>query len=397
MQANDPTNDPMGAIADAVQAIEPNLIAIRRDIHAHPELGFHEVRTAGVVAEELGRLGIPHRTGIGRTGVVGLIAGGRPGPCLAIRADMDALPIAERTGLPFASRTEGLMHACGHDIHTATLLGVAALLRDLAPRLAGSVKLIFQPAEEGLGGMRAMLDDGLMDDPPITRALGFHNHPELPVGRLAYVRGAALAAADRFEITVHGRSGHAAYPHTTIDPIVAAAGLLMQLQTVVSREVPPLMPVVVTVGAFNGGQTHNIIPDAVELKGTVRTLHPRARDLAEAAIGRLCAGLEPMTRARAEFTYRRGTPPLLNTDSVLDPLVAAVRHQLGDVIAEQEPSMGGEDFAELAALVPAGHIRVGSGSPGRADRLHNSGYRPDEACIGIGVQALVRAAVELME
>ena len=390
------SNDPTSAIADAVRAVEPALIAIRRDIHAHPELGFQEVRTAGVVAGELERLGIPHQTGIGRTGVVGLIEGGRPGPCLAIRADMDALPIAERTGLPFASKNEGLMHACGHDIHTATLLGVAAVLRDLAPQLTGTVKLIFQPAEEGMGGMRAMLADGLMDNPKIVRALGFHNHPEMPVGQLSYVRGAVLAAADRFEITVHGRSGHAAYPHTTIDPIVAAAGLVMQLQTVVSREMPPLMPVVVTVGAINGGHAHNIIPDSVRILGTVRTLNPRARDLAEAAIGRLCAGLEPMTRARAEFVYRRGTPPLMNADSVLDPTIDAVRRQLGDVIAEQEPSMGGEDFAELAELVPSAHVRVGSGGPGRADRLHNSGYQPDEACIGIGVQALVRAAFELM-
>ena len=389
-------NDPTTPIADAVRALEPALIAIRRDLHAHPELGFQEHRTAGIVAGELERLGIPHRTGIGRTGVVGLIEGGRPGPCLAIRADMDALPIEERSGLPFASTAPGLMHACGHDIHTTTLLGVAAVLRDLAPHLAGTVKLVFQPAEEGLGGMAAMLDDGLMDGPPIARALGFHNHPDLPVGRFGFARGAVLAASDRFEITVRGKSGHAAYPHTTIDPIVAAASLVMQLQTVVSREVPPMRPAVVTVGAIAGGEAHNIIPDEVRIKGTVRTLHAEVRDLAEAALARLCAGLSGMMRAEADFVYRRGVPPLVNDDTVLDAAVAAVRRQLGDVVAQGEPSLGGEDFALLAELVPSFQLRIGSGAPGRSDKLHNSAYQPDEACIGLGVQALARAAFDLM-
>src|ERR1700744_3189055 len=195
-------NDPATAIRAATQRIEERLIAIRRDIHAHPELGFEEVRTAGIVSDELTRLGIPHRTGIGRTGVVGLIEGGRPGPVLAIRADMDALPIEGRTGLPFASTKQGLMHACGHDVHTTTLLGVAAVLKELAPQLAGTIKLVFQPAEEGLGGMRAMIDEGLMDGPKVDLALGFHNHPEMPVGTFGFVHGASLAASDRFDIVV---------------------------------------------------------------------------------------------------------------------------------------------------------------------------------------------------
>src|SRR5271167_431536 len=184
-------NDPTTAIRDATQRIEPALIEIRRDIHAHPELGFEEVRTAGVVARELTRLGIAHQTGVARTGIVGLIEGGRPGKVLVIRADMDALPIEERTGLSYASQTKGLMHACGHDIHTTTLLGVAAVLKDLAPQLAGTVKLVFQPAEEGVGGMRAMLADGLLEAPKIDLALGFHNYPHMPVGRFRYTNGPA--------------------------------------------------------------------------------------------------------------------------------------------------------------------------------------------------------------
>jgi amidohydrolase len=389
-------NEPTTAFRDATQRIEPALIEIRRDIHANPELGFEEIRTAAVVARELSRLGIAHQTGIGKTGVVGLIEGGRPGPVLAIRADMDALPIEERTGLPFASTKPGLMHACGHDIHTTTLLGVAAVLKELAPQLAGTIKLVFQPAEEGIGGMQAMIADGVMDGPKVDLALGFHNHPEIPVGNFGFVHGACLAAADRFDIVVRGKSGHAAYPHHAIDPIVAAAMLVAQLQTVVSREVRPTHPAVVTVGAINGGTTYNIIPDACLIKGTVRTLHPPARDAAEAAIKRLAAGMLEGMRVACDVDYRRGVPPLRNTDSVLEPTVAAVRQQLGDVIDEFEPSLGGEDFALMADLVPAFQLRVGSSQPGRSDRLHNSAYQPDERCIGFGVQALSRAALELL-
>jgi amidohydrolase len=389
-------NDPTIAIRDATQRIEAALIEIRRDIHAHPELGFEEVRTAGVVARELTRLGISHQTGVGKTGVVGLIEGGRPGPVLAIRADMDALPIEEKSGLPFASTKPGLMHACGHDIHTTTLLGVAAVLKELAPQLAGTVKLVFQPAEEGVGGMRAMIADGVMDGPKIDRALAFHNHPDMPVGSFGFVHGACLAASDRFEIVVRGRSGHAAYPHTTIDPIVAAAMLVAQLQTVVSREVSPTMPAVVTVGVIQGGTAANIIPDSCTIKGTVRTLHPEARDAAEGAIKRLAAGMLAGMRVACDVDYRRGVPPLRNDESVLAPAVVAVRNQFGDVISEFQPSLGGEDFALMADLVPSFQLRVGSSQPGRNDKLHNSAYQPDERCIGFGVQALSRAALELL-
>ena len=203
-------NDPQAAIAAHAAQIGPHLIAIRRDLHAHPELAFTETRTAGVVAAELARLGIPHRTGVGRTGVVGTIEGGAPGPVLAIRADMDALPITEQTGLPFASTTPGLMHACGHDLHTSTLLGVAAVLQRLAPQLRGSIRLLFQPAEEVGGGARAMMDEGVLDG--VGMALGFHNHPDMAVGRFGYVRGAALASVDTFDITVHGQVGPCRIP-----------------------------------------------------------------------------------------------------------------------------------------------------------------------------------------
>jgi len=286
------------------------------------------------------------------------------------------------------------MHACGHDIHTATLLGVAAVLRDVAPQLAGTVQLLFQPAEETFSGAKAMIEDGAMEG--VDMALGFHNHPDMPVGTFGFVRGPSLASSDWFEIIVHGTSGHAAYPHTAVDPVVAAASLIGQLQTVVSREVKPTWPVVVTVASIHGGEAYNIIPDTVRLRGTFRTLHEAAREIAEAAMHRLCAGMLESMRVGCEMRYTRGTPALAKDDRVLAPALEAVRRQFGDVVTEGQAEMGVEDFAMMANLAPAFHLRIGSSQPGRQDKLHNSGYQPDERCIGLGVQALSRAAFDLL-
>lgn len=387
-------NDIGGAIAEAIGAEEAALISVRRDLHAHPELAFQEVRTAGVVARELARLGIPYQTGVGRTGVVGVIEGGRPGKVIAIRGDMDALPIEERTGLDFASTNAGLMHACGHDVHTSTLLGIAAILKRLAPNLAGTVRLLFQPAEEILGGAAAMIEDGALDG--VDMALGFHNHPDIPVGQFGFVRGATYAACDRFRIVVRGVSGHAAYPQVAVDPIVAAAHLVTSLQTVVSREMGALEPCVVTVGAIHAGTVHNIIPDSCELLGTVRTLSADARARAEASIRRMCAGMETSFRTPCDLDWIAGVPPTLNADSVLETSVTAVRRQLGEVFVPSEPTMGAEDFSLIASRVPSFVLRVGSGAAGRTDHLHNSAYQPDEACIALGATALAAAAIELL-
>jgi amidohydrolase len=394
MTSPDRANDPSRHIREATEAVAPRLVALRRDIHAHPELAFEETRTAGIVAAELARLAIPHRTQVGRTGVLGVIEGGRPGPTLAIRADMDALPIHEETALPFASTVAGKMHACGHDIHTTTLLGVAEVLKGMAPMLAGRVVLVFQPAEEVLEGAAAMIADGAAEG--IDLALGFHNHPDMPVGRFGFARGACLAASDRFDLVIRGKSGHAAHPYAAVDPIVAASAFVQQAQTVVSREIRPLHPAVVTIGSFQGGTTYNIIPERVHLKGTVRTLHEPARNTAEAALRRLAQGLEIAMRVSCEMDYQRKVPPLVNDDRVLEPTMAAVRAQFGDVVEEGEASMGSEDFSEFAARAPSFQLRIGSGAPGRDDRLHNAFYQPDERCIGYGVQALSRAALDLL-
>ena len=387
-------NDLQTHIADATAAITPALVAIRRDLHAHPELAFAETRTAGVVAAQLARLGIPHRTGVGRTGVVGTITGGRPGPTLVLRADMDALPIHEQTGLPYASTNPGLMHACGHDIHTTTLLGAAEILTALAPQLAGTVRLVFQPAEEIGVGARAMIADGVMDGADM--AIGFHNYPGMPVGRLGFCHGGCMAAVDIFDIVLTGRSGHAAHPDECIDPIAAAAVLIGQLQTIVAREISPTRACVVTVAAIHAGGAYNTIPDQCTIRGTVRTLDPAVRDVAEQALRRLCTGLAVAMRVGADVTYVREIPPTVNDNALMDRVIAAAAAQLGDVVDEGEPSLGGEDFALMAECVPSCHLRIGAGAPGRDDRLHNSNYQPDEACIGLGVQALVRATADIL-
>ncbi|WP_026868399.1 M20 metallopeptidase family protein [Inquilinus limosus] len=388
-------NDIGATIDAAVEAIAPGLIEVRRDIHAHPEIGFEVQRTAGVVAAELDKLDIPYRTGIGRTGIVAEIEGGAPGPCLLIRADMDALPIQEMTGLPFASTVPGAMHACGHDIHTATLIGVGAVLQQLAPRLRGRIRLVFQPAEETPeSGAAAMILDGAADGADM--ALAFHNSPTMPVGRFGYIHGASTASADTFDITVRGRSGHAARPQDAADPIVAAAYLVTQLQTVVSRSIDPAQGAVVTVGSIAGGATHNIIPDTCTLRGTVRARSPEARTVAETTIRRIVQGIELTQGVTCELDYQLGVPPLMNDPRMLEASVAAVRAQFGEVVDETAPGFGAEDFAFFSERVPSFHLRVGAGQPGRNDHLHNSDYQPDERCIALGAAALVRSAVELL-
>lgn len=387
-------NDIGSAIMELARQAEPALIDIRRDLHAHPELAFEEHRTAAAIARELAQLGIAHRTGVGRTGVVADIEGARPGPTLVIRGDMDALPIEERTELPFASQMPGRMHACGHDVHSSTLLGVAQILANLAPSMSGRVRLLFQPAEEILGGAAAMIGDGVLDG--VDMALGFHNHPDIPVGHFGAVRGVTYAACDRFRIRVSGSSGHAAYPHTTIDPIVAAAQLISALQTIVSREVSPLDPCVITIGAIHAGTVHNIIPNSCEMLGTIRSLSSSVRTQAEAALRRLCAGQDIALRTHTELEWIPGVPPTLNDGDILASSVAAIERHFGDVFVVSEPSMGAEDFAMIAARVPSFVLRVGSGAPGRHDHLHNSSYQPDEACIALGARALSCAALELL-
>lgn len=389
-------NDPSAMIEDLVRPLEARLIEIRRDIHAHPEIGFDTVRTAALVVDELRALGLDPQTGIGRSGVVATIHGARPGPCVILRADMDALPIAEQTGLPFASSIPGKMHACGHDIHTASLLGAANALSKISSQLTGSVRLVFQPAEETQeSGAAAMIADGAADGADL--AVAFHNRPELAAGKILLNRGASTASSDEFKVVVHGKSGHAARPHAAIDPIVAAAHMITQLQTVISREMNPATSAVLTIGHIEGGATQNIIPDSCMFEGTVRCRSPESRDVAEAAFRRICQGAAMALNVSVEIDYVRGAPPLMNDDRLVDRATEALGLQFGAApLVEQGSSFGAEDFSYFSERLPSVQIFVGSGQPGRDDRVHNSDYQPDESCIAQSAIALTRMAVELL-
>ncbi|MBU6519719.1 amidohydrolase [Pantoea sp. B270] len=378
------------------ESMQAHLIAIRRDIHAHPELGFDTVRTAAIVEQELLRLGLTPQTGVGRTGVMVDITGAQPGKTVLLRADMDALPIHEQTGLPFSSIWPGKMHACGHDIHTATLLGVAAILTDLRSQLHGTVRLIFQPAEETPeSGAQAMIAAGAADG--IDVAITLHNKPELAAGEIALTRGASTASSDEFDLVIHGKSTHAARPHMGTDPIIAAASLVTQLQTIVSRELDPANSAVLTIGHIHGGTTHNIISDSCLIQGTIRAKSPQARAHMEDAFRRICAGVALSLNTRIEVNYQRGVPPLMNDDALIDALEPILSHQFGKpVVAKPSSSFGAEDFSLFTERVPGCQIHIGSGAPGRDDHLHNSDYQPDERSIHAGTQALARIAIDLL-
>ncbi|WP_336766664.1 M20 family metallopeptidase [Pantoea dispersa] len=378
------------------ESMQAHLIAIRRDIHAHPELGFDTVRTAAIVEQELLRLGLTPQTGVGRTGVMVDITGAQPGKTVLLRADMDALPIHEQTGLPFSSIWPGKMHACGHDIHTATLLGVAAIIADLRSQLHGTVRLIFQPAEETPeSGAQAMIAAGAADG--IDVAITLHNKPELAAGEISLTRGASTASSDEFDVVIHGKSTHAARPHMGTDPIIAAASLVTQLQTIVSRELDPANSAVLTIGHIHGGTTHNIISDSCLIQGTIRAKSPQARAHMEDAFRRICAGVALSLNTRIEVNYQRGVPPLMNDDALIDALEPILSHQFGKpVVAKPSSSFGAEDFSLFTERVPGCQIHIGSGAPGRDDHLHNSDYQPDERSIHAGTQALARIAIDLL-
>lgn len=389
-------NDLGPRISELVADIEPRLIEIRRDLHAHPELGFEVTRTAQIVADELTAMGLTVKTGVGRSGVVAEIAGEHPGPCVIIRADMDALPIEEATGLPYASAIQGSMHACGHDLHTASLLGAAKVLSELRPRLRGNVRLVFQPAEEiADSGAAAMIRDGAADGGDF--AIGFHNMPDLPAGAVQLTRGASTASSEEFRVVVRGVSGHAARPHLTEDPIVATAYMIAQLQTVISRRVDPANSAVVTVGSIHGGRTQNVIPDACIFEGTVRCRSPEARDIVEESFRRICNGAAQAMNVAVDIDYVRGVPGVMNDDGLVTRAAEAFAQQFGEApLVEAGRDFGGEDFAYFSERMPAIHINVGSGQPGRSDRLHNSDYQPDEACIAKTAAAITRMAIELL-
>ena len=362
----------------------------RRDFHIHPELNYDVQRTAGKVADLLRSFGVDEIvTGIGRTGVVGVIKGRGPGRTIGLRADMDALPIAERTGKPYASSVPGRMHACGHDGHTAMLLGAAKYLAETR-NFDGTAVVIFQPAEEGGAGGRAMVEDGLMDRFGIEEVYGMHNMPGRPAGSFGVRAGGIMAASDQFDITIEGSGGHAAMPHKTVDPVLISAQLIIALQTLVSRNVDPMRQAVLSVTMMRAGEAFNIIPQFVKLTGTVRTLDESVRDMMEARLKAVTLGIATTFGAKAEVSYRRGYPVTVNS-----PEQAAYAAEVATAVAGAEKveadtlaTMGGEDFSYMLQARPGAYIFLGNGL--NSSELHSDTYDFNDEVIPAGVSYWVK-------
>ncbi|HZS02545.1 MAG TPA: amidohydrolase [Chloroflexota bacterium] len=387
-------------LAAEVAAAMPDLVALRRDLHQHPELAFQERRTARVVAERLRAAGLAVQEGVGRTGVVGLLDGGRPGPTVVLRADMDALPLTERADRPYHSVTPGIMHACGHDGHTAVAVTLAEILARHHTALPGRLKFVFQPAEETVGGAQAMIADGVLENPHVDRVLGLHLWNYIPVGQVGVRDGTIFASADELTIIVHGKGGHGAMPHDAVDPVIVAAHLVTALQTIVSREAPPLQPAVLTIGMIQGGTAFNIIPEQVELRGTVRAFDPALR---EHLLGRVAAQARDLAaafRANADVTTRLGCAAVINDPAMAELVRQAAAAELGaSAVVETPGTTGGDDMADFLARRPGCYFLVGSGNPDRglAASHHNPGFDFDEAALGVAARVLGRAALAALQ
>ncbi|WP_159009679.1 M20 aminoacylase family protein [Bradyrhizobium sp. S69] len=380
-------------IINRVADLQPDIQAWRRDIHQHPELLYDVHRTAAFVAERLREFGCDEvATGLGRTGVVGVIKGRKPAgegdlKVIGLRADMDALPIVEATDLPYASKNPGLMHACGHDGHTAMLLGAARYLAETR-NFAGDAVVIFQPAEEGGAGAAAMIKDGLMDRFGIEQVYGMHNGPGLPVGSFAIRSGPLMAATDAIDIRIEGHGGHAARPHKCIDSILVGAQLITGLQSIVSRTIDPLDSAVLSICEFHAGNARNVIPQTAELRGTVRTLTAEVRGLVEKRVREVVAGVAQMTGAKIDLVYERGYPVTVNHASQTDIATKVAKEIAGDGnVHEMPPMMGAEDFSYMLEARPGAFIFCGNGN---SAGLHHPAYNFDDEAIVFGTSYWVK-------
>jgi len=374
--------------------MEAELVEFRRDLHRHPELSLKESRTAARVMEGLEGLGLNIRRRVGGHGIVAELVGSGPGPVIALRADMDALPIQEDTGLPFASERPGVMHACGHDAHTAILLGAARLLAGMRDRLAGRVRFLFQAAEEINEGAKAMIRDGALEG--VSEIYGLHNLPTLAAGKVATCSGAMMGSVARIDIRVVGRGGHGAIPEQGIDPIVAASAIVMGLQTAVSREISPFEPAVVTIGSLHAGEANNVIPHEALLSGTVRTFSAGLHERMPAILDRIVGGIAGAYRCRAELTFTSQTPVLENDEGCNRHIEASVDALLGPgARVPAAPTLAGEDFALYLKEIPGCFFWLGSGPEEGAEKaygLHHPKYTLNERCLSLGVSILAAAA-----
>ncbi|MBB3258572.1 hippurate hydrolase [Paraburkholderia bannensis] len=381
------------AIPPAIAAIEEEMIALRHAIHAHPELGFEEFVTSDLVARKLAEWGYEVHRGLGGTGVVGTLKLGSGVRRLGLRADMDALPIHEATGLDYASRIPGKMHACGHDGHTAMLLAAAKHLAQ-SRLFDGTLHLIFQPAEEGLGGAKRMLDEGLFEQFPCDAVFAMHNMPGFPTGKLGFRSGPFMASSDTVIIDIDGRGGHGAVPHKAIDPVVVAANIVLALQTIVSRNISPLDMAIVTVGAIHAGEAPNVIPQTAQMKLSVRALRPEVRDLLEARITALVHAQASAYGATARIDYQRRYPVLVNDAAMTAFAQDVARDWLGEagLIDNLDPLTGSEDFSFLLEKCAGSYLIIGNGDGEGGCMVHNPGYDFNDDCLATGAAYWVQLA-----
>jgi amidohydrolase len=410
--ASAPGGDLDGRIDREAAQVAPQLIELRHRIHQNPELSNRETETAGLVAAHLKGLGLEVHTEIAKTGVVALLKGGKPGPLIAVRADMDALPVTEETDFPFKSTKKdtflgqqvGVAHACGHDIHTTALLGVASVLSAMKAEIPGSILFIFQPAEEGppageKGGASLMLEEGLFKQYHPKAAFALHSFPELTVGQVGFNAGPTMAAVDQFRIKVKGKQSHGAYPHLSIDPIVTAAEAVVALQTIRSRNLSPFEPSVITVGIFRGGERFNIIPGEAYLEGTVRTYNPEVRTTVERRMREILDGVTRANGASFEMEYQKNAPATVNDPALAQEVHPLLDHILGaSNVKTVEPSLGGEDFAYFADEVPGFFYRLGTLKPGTTSGgLHTPTFRGDDSAVPVGIRVMSRLLVDYLE
>lgn len=386
----------MGDITALIKKYEADMIGIRRHIHENPELSNEEIRTTALIRKKLEEYGIEILEIGLKTGVVGFLKGGKPGKTVAIREDIDALPMSEKTDLPYASSVDGVCHSCGHDIHTTVLLFCARVLSEFRDELNGNVMFLFQPAEERGTGARQLLDCKFYEPVKPDVLVGLHVSPEYPAGSIGLKEGPANASCDTFYIKVSGKGGHGAHPENCIDPIAISGYIMAQLQTVVSRENHPAYPAVMTIGSIHGGKAPNVIPDFVEMSGTLRSLNAESRETMQEAIERISVSCAEAMRGHAEVRWEKGMPPLVNDQNVIAGLRAAAEETIGEdhVITVQNPSLGSEDFSFLFPLLaPGAQFRLGSGNdadPNTRHGLHNSKNVFDDSCIAAGTAVLVQ-------
>lgn len=373
---------------------------LRRDFHKHPEIGFKELRTANIVARELSALGMEVKTGVGQTGVVGLLEGEQPGGVVLVRFDMDALPIQEQTAAEYASVNDGVMHACGHDAHVAIGLTVARLLTDHRKELKGTVKLVFQPAEEGLGGAEAMLTDGVLENPVPDVTLALHVWNEKPVGWIGVTPGPVMAAADTFKIRIIGKGGHGAAPHLTNDPVITAVQVINALQSIVSRNVSPLQSAVVTVASVHAGDAFNVIPSEAEMKGTLRTYDPTVRDLVVARFGKIVDDIAHAFNCDAQYEIKSITPAVVNDPQITSRVQQLVKSLLPqDELDVHSITMGSEDMAYLMQKVPGCYFFIGSAnhSKGLDAPHHHAKFDFDETILSKAAGLMAASVITILQ